>query len=733
MTIQTRSWLQKSAAGAMCACLLASSGTPVLAAGVAVREARVAAPSVSVGGLGTETSAAASLGSALAMPDLGAALPTLGLVSGEAALPAAQAEAISPALAPQESPVAAAQAVAAPLARRSAAPADAGERQAARTQGAQAVAGDFVGVRDALNAAPNVASLSVSSAHGAGVAIDDAVTRQRSRSGEGDVSPVAALALSEGPRPALAPASLASAAASAGIPAPRGARARAAVRSLLPAGRVPASVMALGGVALTVALLVTQAWVPAALSSMGLLLMTGTLQGRGDDAAREFLGKLADGSAEIPAKAAPAPLADEPAPEAAPAEPSPQIKIGDKTAARAEFVAWAGQNVAGMKREIGKVIVGQEEMIDAIILSAVAGEHILLEGLPGMGKTKLVNAFARTMQASFNRIQLRSDLMPADIIGTEIPQTGADGRKTFEVVKGPIFTQILLADEINRTPPKTQSAMLEPMQERQVTIGKTRFPLDKFFLVLATQNPIEQEGTYPLPEAQQDRFMFKFSLPQLDPGDPATRKQLQAIAELNRKVNPEDAQPIMTPQDMLAMGEIATHIHMSPEITEYYLNILEAAIHPERYGMEGGLTEEQRTLLMRANIYFAKAARVHALMQGREFVTPDDVQAVAPLILRHRVPLSFAASAHITVEDFIQKLLQTVPVKSADANRVKSDEAKKQDAAAKAKIPPSGWKVWAWRLLKLALVLIPLGAVALAAWYLWPAAWTEAIGGLFGR
>jgi len=304
--------------------------------------------------------------------------------------------------------------------------------------------------------------------------------------------------------------------------------------------------------------------------------------------------------------------------------------------------------------EIQKVIVGQEELIERLLVGLLCNNHILIEGVPGLAKTLSVTTLARTIQASFQRIQFTPDLLPADLIGTLIynPRSG-----DFTTRKGPIFTNIILADEINRAPAKVQSALLEAMQERQVTIGDTTHPLDEPFMVLATQNPIEQEGTYPLPEAQVDRFMLKLKVTY--PSKEEEKKILKRMARSSTKI---DVQPVISPKDILRLRQLADEIYMDEKVEDYILNIVQATRTPEKYGLDVGKLI-QYGASPRATIYLAMASRAHALMQGRGYVTPQDVKSIGMDVLRHRVIITYEAEAEEkTPENVVAAIFDSIAV-----------------------------------------------------------------------
>jgi len=310
--------------------------------------------------------------------------------------------------------------------------------------------------------------------------------------------------------------------------------------------------------------------------------------------------------------------------------------------------------LAQLRAEIRKVLVGQERLVERLLLALLSNNHVLIEGVPGLAKTLSVTTLARAIRASFRRIQFTPDLLPADLIGTLIynPRTGE-----FTTKKGPIFANIILADEINRAPAKVQSALLEAMQERQVTIGEESYPLDDPFLVLATQNPIEQEGTYPLPEAQVDRFMLKLKVTY-----PTKSEEHEILKRMARSAPALDVNPVIEPADILRLRVLADEIYMDEKIEEYILNVVEATRNPEAYGLEiGGLIRYGAS--PRATIYLAMAARAQALLEGRGYVTPQDVKTVGMDVLRHRVIVSYEAEAEEkTSEDLLQEIFDTVEV-----------------------------------------------------------------------
>lgn len=308
----------------------------------------------------------------------------------------------------------------------------------------------------------------------------------------------------------------------------------------------------------------------------------------------------------------------------------------------------------GLIAEVNKVIVGQEKLIERLLIGLLADGHVLLEGVPGLAKTLAVKTLAQAVQGQFQRIQFTPDLLPADLIGTEIynPRTNE-----FTPHLGPIFANFILADEINRAPAKVQSALLEAMQERQVTISNETYLLPEPFLVLATQNPIEQEGTYPLPEAQVDRFMLKVVV-----GYP-TRAEERIIMDRMTGAELPQVQPITTPEELLHARDVVRQIYVDEKIKDYVLDLVFAT----RYPAQSGLGDLQPLLNFgaspRATIYLIMAARAHAFLKGRGFVTPEDIKQIAPDILRHRIVISYEAEAEeITSADIVQRILDQIEV-----------------------------------------------------------------------
>lgn len=306
------------------------------------------------------------------------------------------------------------------------------------------------------------------------------------------------------------------------------------------------------------------------------------------------------------------------------------------------------------REEIGKVIVGQTKLIERLMIGILADGHILLEGLPGLAKTLSVNTLSSVIDCDFKRIQFTPDLLPSDLIGTSIynPKEG-----TFSVKKGPIFTNIVLADEINRAPAKVQSALLEVMQERQVTIGNETFQTGSPFLVLATQNPIEQEGTYPLPEAQTDRFMMKVEV-----GYPSREEEKTILNRMGRIGEKYEPRPMLSKEDIFEARKVIDEIYADEKVMEYLLNIVFATREPARFKVNiGGLLDFGAS--PRASIFLSRAAKAHAFLLGRGFVTPHDVKSIAHDILRHRLRRTYEAEAEeITVDAIIDRILDTLMV-----------------------------------------------------------------------
>ena len=308
--------------------------------------------------------------------------------------------------------------------------------------------------------------------------------------------------------------------------------------------------------------------------------------------------------------------------------------------------------IQDVSRQVARRVVGQEYMIDRLLISLLTGGHVLLEGVPGLAKTLTVRTLAETIDTTFNRIQFTPDLLPADVVGTQVydQSTGK-----FLVKQGPIFANIILADEINRAPAKVQAALLEAMQEKQVTIGGTTFKLEEPFLVLATQNPIEQEGTYPLPEAQVDRFMLKLRV-----GYP-TRDEEKEIMRRMAGGEPIAIDRVATPEAVMAARARIADLYMDERIMDYIVDIVHATRAPASAGLDDLAPLIEFGASPRATIALAQASRANAFLRGRAFVTPDDVKAIAPDVLRHRVLTTYEAEAEeVTSDDIVTRVLAKI-------------------------------------------------------------------------
>jgi len=310
--------------------------------------------------------------------------------------------------------------------------------------------------------------------------------------------------------------------------------------------------------------------------------------------------------------------------------------------------------LAEVTQELGKVIVGQHAMIERLLIGLLADGHVLLEGVPGLAKTLAVRTLAATIAGGFHRIQFTPDLLPSDLIGTMVyNQRSGD----FTVQKGPIFTNILLADEINRAPAKVQSALLEAMQEKQVTIGGQTFPLPELFLVLATQNPIEHEGTYPLPEAQVDRFMFKLVVTY-----PERREEREVLDRMTAGPEPT-ARHVLDPERVLRARHLVQEVYVDGRIKEYVLDLVAATRQPAAAGLPDLRPLIEYGASPRASIYLIRAAKAHAFLQGRSYVMPEDIKALGLDLLRHRLLLTYRADAEgVTADALLARIFETVPV-----------------------------------------------------------------------
>jgi MoxR-like ATPase len=315
----------------------------------------------------------------------------------------------------------------------------------------------------------------------------------------------------------------------------------------------------------------------------------------------------------------------------------------------------AGEFIAPLLLELEKVLVGQKYLTERLILGLLTGEHILIEGVPGLAKTTAVNTLAQTVRADFKRIQFTPDLLPADLLGTQVyqPKTGE-----FTIKKGPLFANIVLADEINRAPAKVQSALLEAMQERQITIGGETFALQEPFMVIATQNPIEQEGTYPLPEAQVDRFLFKLKIDY--PSKEEEKLIMQRMSSTNNhcKVN-----PVLHPDDLFKARDVLDSIYIDDNLQDYIINLVSCTRNPEEYNL-GTLSKTlQYGASPRASIFLNRVAKAHAFIQGRGYVVPHDIKTIGRDVLRHRIVLTYEAEAeNLTTDDILKKIFDTVEV-----------------------------------------------------------------------
>ena len=319
-----------------------------------------------------------------------------------------------------------------------------------------------------------------------------------------------------------------------------------------------------------------------------------------------------------------------------------------------EMVEKEARFVQSLDAEIRKAIIGQDRLVERALVALLADGHILLEGVPGLAKTLLVKTIGQAIQAGFSRIQFTPDLLPADLIGTRIynPRTGE-----FSVQKGPVFSNLILADEVNRAPAKVQSALLEAMQEEQVTIGNETFSLEAPFLVLATQNPIEQEGTYPLPEAQVDRFMLKVVV------DYPERSEEREIIDRMTSGSPPDVRPVVDSQYILNARGIVHQVYVDEKIKDYVLNLVIATRDPGTAGLDDLANLISFGASPRAGIFLIRATRAYAFIKGRGYVVPDDVKQLAPDVLRHRIITTFEAEAQdVTSEQIVQRILDNVEV-----------------------------------------------------------------------
>ena len=313
------------------------------------------------------------------------------------------------------------------------------------------------------------------------------------------------------------------------------------------------------------------------------------------------------------------------------------------------------QQFSDVKAEIAKVVVGQDALVHRLLIGLITGGHVLVEGVPGLAKTLLIHTLSQCLNATFSRIQFTPDMLPTDVIGTEIfnPREA-----TFSVKKGPVFGNLILADEINRAPAKVQSALLEAMQEKQVTIGRESFKLEEPFLVMATQNPIEQEGTYPLPEAQLDRFMLKVMVGYLSRDD-----EMKVVDRMAGSSPVPEPHQIMDMQTVLEVKRAAEQVHFDEKIRAYVVDLVNATRDPKSYSLSQLVPMIELGASTRASINLVRAAKAHAILNGRTYLTPHDIKTIAPDVLRHRVAMSYEAEAQgMTADSIISTILDTLPV-----------------------------------------------------------------------
>ena len=320
-----------------------------------------------------------------------------------------------------------------------------------------------------------------------------------------------------------------------------------------------------------------------------------------------------------------------------------------------ERIQYQGQFIDRVRTEIGKVIIGQQYMLDRLLIGLLSNGHVLLEGVPGLAKTLTIKSLSQTIKGKFSRIQFTPDLLPADVVGTMIYN---QPRNEFVVRKGPIFANFLLADEINRAPAKVQSALLEAMQERQVTIGDSSYVLEEPFLVLATQNPLEQEGTYPLPEAQQDRFIMKVIV-----GYPTKAEEQLIIRQHMNGIKLPELKPVVDMKDILAARDLTRKIYMDEKVEQYILDIVFATRSPEKYRMEKLKSMISYGGSPRASINLALASKANAFLNKRGYVIPEDVRSVSKDVMRHRIGLTYEAEAeNMTADMVVDEVLRSIVV-----------------------------------------------------------------------
>lgn len=313
------------------------------------------------------------------------------------------------------------------------------------------------------------------------------------------------------------------------------------------------------------------------------------------------------------------------------------------------------EKIAEVIQEVKKVVVGQDKMINRLLIGLFTNGHILLEGVPGLAKTLTVNTLAKVLHLDFNRIQFTPDLLPSDLIGTMIYN---QQKSNFEVKKGPIFSNVILADEVNRSPAKVQSALLEAMQEKQVTIGETTYTLDRPFLVLATQNPVDQEGTYPLPEAQVDRFMMKVHIDY-----PSKTEEMEVMRRMSNMQYSAEVKPILSKEDIFAIRDQINAVKMAEPLEHYIIELVFATRFPKDYGLKNEAKYILFGVSPRASINLNLAAKAVAFMDGRDYVLPEDIKEIAEDVLNHRILLNYEAEAdRISTRDLVKTLLEKVPI-----------------------------------------------------------------------
>ena len=311
--------------------------------------------------------------------------------------------------------------------------------------------------------------------------------------------------------------------------------------------------------------------------------------------------------------------------------------------------------IPSLMHELNQIIVGQKYLTERLVLGLLTGEHILLEGVPGLAKTTSVKTLAQSVKADFKRIQFTPDLLPADLLGTQVYQPKTS---EFEIKKGPLFSNIILADEINRAPAKVQSALLEAMQERQITIAGKTFSLDEPFMVIATQNPIEQEGTYPLPEAQIDRFMLKLHIDY-----PSKEEEKLIMQQMSSSANSYKVKPVVDPEDILAARKVIDSIYMDENLQDYIINLVTATRDPKGNQLSSYAGMIEFGASPRASIFLNRAAKAFAFLQRRGYVVPHDIKSIGMDVLRHRVILTYEAEAeNVTADDILKSLFDTIEV-----------------------------------------------------------------------